>query len=228
LATLLQARALRADDAAIHNALAGAYTAINDVDRARAAARRACELAPDWAPCWFNHGWRLFMDGDLDAAVPALQRAVALAPRDAQARALLADALNAEGKPDQAAEHYRRVIAGHPHGAGAAWWGLATLKPTPLDADDIAAMRGILDGGRANAVDRITIGFALALALEQQGEFAAAFAGTHWRDARSPMTPTPSPGASTQRSRRFRRHRSRPRRARKSSSSSACRVRVRP
>ena len=176
LATLLQACAQRADDAAIHNALAGTYEAINDAARARAAAGRACELAPDWAPCWFNYGWRLFMDGDLDAAVPVLQRAVALAPRDAQARALLADVLNAEGKPDQAAEHYRRIIAEHPHGAGAAWWGLATLKPTPLDVDDIAAMRGILDGGEVNAVDRVTIGFALAMALEQHGDFAAAFA----------------------------------------------------
>lgn len=176
LATLAQACALRPADAAIHNALAGVYEAVNDADRARAALRRACELAPDWASCWFNYGWRLYVDGDLDAAAPVLRHAVTLAPQDAQARTLLADALNAEGKPAEAQAHYRRVIAEHPHGGGTAWWGLAVLKPTPLDARDIEAMRAILRGSKVAAADRVTIGFALAIALEQQGDFGAAFA----------------------------------------------------
>ena len=52
--TLLQALAQRADDPMIYNALGGAYEQIGDVGRSREALRRACELAPELAPCWFN------------------------------------------------------------------------------------------------------------------------------------------------------------------------------
>jgi len=172
---LQQANAQRPTDAMIYNALAGVYERINDFGRARAALQRACELGPQLAPCWFNYGWRLYVDGDIDAALPVLQRAATLAPRDAQTRSLLADALVADGNATAAAIEYRRIIADLP-GAGTAWWGLATLKPMPLTSDDVVTLRKLVDDGATAENDRITMGFALAMALEHQGDFAEAFA----------------------------------------------------
>jgi len=174
---LQQANAQRPTDAIIYNALAGVYERVNDFGRAREALQRACELGPDLAPCWFNYGWRLYVDGDIDAAVPVLQRAATLAPQDAQTRSLLADALNADGNPQAAALEYRRIIADLPGtGSGTAWWGLATLKPTPLTRDDVVTLRELVDDSATAENDRITLGFALAMALENQGEFVEAFA----------------------------------------------------
>ena len=173
---LLRALALRPDDAMIHNALGGAYERIGDGARARAALRRACELGPEIAPCWFNYGYRLYVDGDFDAAVAALRRAVALAPRHLQARTLLADALNAEGESAQAVAAYRGIIAVSPQDAAQAWWSLATLRPLPLDANDVAVLRRLLDATDLSDSDRVTISFALAIALEARGDYAGAFA----------------------------------------------------
>ncbi len=173
--TLQRARAQRPGDVLIHNALAGVYDAINDAGRARETLRQACALDSTFAPCWFNYGWRLFVDGDIDAAVPVLQHAVALAPRDAQARTLLADALNADGKTQLAIEQYRQIIADHPTGAGQAWWSLATLKPMPLSLDDIVTLQRMLEKDSVAESDRINIAFALAMALEHHGDMAQAF-----------------------------------------------------
>ena len=176
LQTLLQARALRSDDALIHQLIGGAYEATHDFARSREALQRACELAPELASCWFSYGRRLAIDGDADAAIAALQRAVKLAPKHAQARILLANMLRAEGASEQAQAAYRGIIAEYPHSGGQAWWGLAMLKPMPLGSADIEAMRRILAATTASANDRIAIGFALGVALEQQGDFPGAFA----------------------------------------------------
>ncbi len=174
--TLLQARALRPDDPLIHNSLGGAYEGIRDNKRSRKALQRACELGPDLAPCWFNYARRLFADGDTDAAIPVLRRVIALQPKHTSARTMLANLLRADGKSDEAAAQFRSVIADGPARAGQAWWGLAMLKPMSLGEADIAAMQRVLQENTATGFNRVTTGFALAMALEHQGDFAAAFA----------------------------------------------------
>ena len=176
LQTLQRARALRPDDALIHQLIGGSYEAMQDFARSREALQRACELGPDLASCWFSYGRRLALDGDADAAIAALQRAVKLAPKHVQARIMLANMLRAEGASEQAEAAYRSIIADQPDGGGQAWWGLATLKPMPLGSADIDAMRRILAAAAARASDRVAIGFALGVALEQQGDFPGAFA----------------------------------------------------
>jgi len=174
LYALLQARAARPNDPMIYYAMGSAYEVIRDFARSRQALRRACELGADDAACWFNYGRRLAIDGDTEAAIPPLRHAVALAPQYVPARILLANMLRADGDTT-AAEHYRGIIADNPTGAGQAWWGLAMLKPMPLGRADIDTMQRVLSGNAVGAADRIAIGFALAIALERQGDFAAAF-----------------------------------------------------
>jgi tetratricopeptide (TPR) repeat protein len=176
LDTLLQARALRPNDPAIHLDLGAAYEMLKDYGRAREAFMRASELGPDQAPCWFNLGRRMFMDGDTEAAIPVLEKAVAFAPKHAAARTMLANVLRSDGRAAEAAEQYRRIIADQVPGVGFAWWGLAMLKPAPLGDADIASMRQALQATTLSDSDRIHTGFALALALESQGDYAQAFA----------------------------------------------------
>lgn len=174
--TLLRALAERADDPMIYNALGGAFERIGDVGHSREALRRACELGPDLAPCWFNYARRLFADGDGEAVVPVLQRVVALQPGHINARSMLANILRTDGRFAEAETQLRGIIEVSPARAGTAWWGLAMLKPIPLTQRDIATMQRILQGADVAEGDRIAIGFALAMAQENAGDYAAAFA----------------------------------------------------
>lgn len=171
---LLDAVSARPNDAFIHNALASSYEATGDAAAARHALRQACDLAPEWSPCWFNYGWRLFVDNDIDQALPVLQRAVKLNPNDLQARTLLADVLLANGKSDLAVAEYRRIVSNNPT-AAQAWWSLAIVKPMPLTDRDIATMRKTLHKPGLAEAFRVTIESALALALEAQNDYDGAF-----------------------------------------------------
>jgi len=175
IGSLLQARALRADDPLIHDALGTGYEAIFDYARARASLHRACTLAPDNAGFWFNYAARIYADGDNEGAQPVLQRVLSLAPKHAGARILAANIAAAEGRRDDAERQYREVIADRPDQAGMAWWWLAVLKPMALTEQDITAMRHLIDDSRIDERERAAAGVALAYALEQRGDFASAF-----------------------------------------------------
>jgi tetratricopeptide (TPR) repeat protein len=175
IALLAQAGALRPCDAAIHYTLALACEAAHDPVRALAAMRQACATGPELADCWYGLGRMLFDAGQLRPGIDALQRAVNLAPQHANARAMLATILNLDGHSDAAQAQYREILAQRP-GSGAAWWGLATLKPMPLDAGDIARMSAALHSSDLAETDRVALLFALAHAQEGQGEYAPALA----------------------------------------------------
>jgi tetratricopeptide (TPR) repeat protein len=172
---LAQALAQRPNDALAYNALGNAFEAVKDYTRARDALRRACELGPELAACWFNYGRRMAQDGEIETAIPLLQRAVALAPEQVGARVTLANLLQADGRSEAAAQELRRIVADHPY-AGYAWWGLAVLKPMPLGAADIATLRRLLNTDTPPPGERVAMQFALAMALENRGDFAEAFA----------------------------------------------------
>ncbi|MGE5168503.1 MAG: sulfotransferase [Deltaproteobacteria bacterium] len=175
IALLSDASERRPDDASIHYTLALACEAAHDPVRALAAIRRACSTGPELADCWYGLGRMLFDAGQIQPGIDALQRAVELAPRHANARAMLATILNLDGRPDAAQAQYREIVAQRP-GSGAAWWGLATLRPMPLDADDIVRMSAALQTSGLAETDRIALLFALAHAQEVQGEYAPALA----------------------------------------------------
>ena len=175
LDALSHARELRPNDALVHSELGAGYEALNDFDNARQSFRTACATGAEYPSCWFNLGRRLMRDGDFDGAIAALQRSVALEPNHAPARAMLATVLQADGRTAEAEAEYRRAAATGARGSGGAWSGLATLKPMPLSATDIDVMRRLLQTANLVQIDRIAIGFALAMALEHAGDYRGAF-----------------------------------------------------
>jgi tetratricopeptide (TPR) repeat protein len=180
---LLQADGLRPGDALIQLALGNAFTGVRDHANALAALRRACELAPQLAAAWFNLGRFLYGNGQVEEAAQPLRRTLELSPRYPHARTMLASVLGLDGRVADAEAEYRRILADEPT-CGAAWWGLAALTPMPLDAADVARMQALpVDG--IGADDRIALGYALAHALERQGDYAGAFAALRDANARA-------------------------------------------
>ncbi len=172
--TLVQSLKQRPGDAEAMHMLAHAYIGQRDMANAFGASRRACELAPERADFWFTMGQVLFARSQHALAIVALQHVLKLAPGHVGARITLAHVMNADGRVQEAAAQYREILAADP-AKGQAWWGLATLKPLPLDTADIAQMQRVL-GGDIGYNDRIATGFALAHALEEARDYPRAFA----------------------------------------------------
>ena len=171
----LQAQALRPNDALIWSHLGLALEEVKDFDRARAAFRKACEVGPEYSSCWFNLGRRMVTDGFSEAAVPLLRRAVEIEPRHAAARIMLANVLRSDGRDAEAGAEYRAVVNEKMPGLSAAWWGLAMLKPMPLNDADIAEMQRHLHEVDLNDSGQAMTRFALAIAYEHRNDYAHAF-----------------------------------------------------
>jgi tetratricopeptide (TPR) repeat protein len=165
----------RPRDALYQNTLGTILADAGAYDDAIVALRRCCELEPALALAWYNLGVLLVRSVRPAEAVDALREAVRLAPDHVAARALLADQLRVANRAGEAAAEYRRIIAAQPY-AGMAWWGLADLKTTKFAEADIDALRAALADPRASEDDRIAVGFALAKALDDHGQYAESLA----------------------------------------------------
>lgn len=174
LAAIQRSVVQRPHDALYHNTLGMVLGAAGDFEGAADALQEACRLDPATAVAWYNLGVVLTHCVRNQDAIDALQQALGLAPGNLDARALLADLRRMQGQTQDAATEYRRILAEHPH-AGMAWWGLADLHVGAFDADDVTRMQSLLTQGRAAPDDRIAIGFALANALEQLGQYRESF-----------------------------------------------------
>lgn len=159
----------------MHLNLGSVRRALHDEEGALASFRSACTLDPSRAAAWFNLGKALKHYGHVEDSLAPLQRAVALAPAHVAARTMLGDVLKAHGQI-AAAEQAYRVATEQAPAAGAAWWGLANLKTVAFRPGDIGRMRTALGSGEGADQPRIQMRFALARALEQAGDFDAAFA----------------------------------------------------
>ncbi|HEX3896762.1 MAG TPA: sulfotransferase [Rudaea sp.] len=173
--SFLHAQAVRPNDALIWIYLGAALEELKDFDRARKAFRKACEVGPEYPSAWFNLGRRLIQDGFSEEALPVLRRAVEVEPRHAGARTMLANVLRSDGRDAEAETEYRAVVDEKMAGASAAWWGLAMLKPMPLNDIDIAEMQRRLREGGMTDSDQAMTRFALAIAFEHRGDYAPAF-----------------------------------------------------
>src|SRR5690606_8318262 len=177
---LLRAVARKPGDAMLHNDLASARMACGEEQAAFDQWRTACELAPGEPMPWFNLGRNLQARGMGAEALAPLQRACELAPELLPATILLGDALLHLGRIDEAVARYRAALDVDP-GCGDAWRGLANVRTRPLENADIETMQAQLRRPELRDLDRVAIGHTLGRALEDRGEFAAAFSAL--RDA---------------------------------------------
>jgi tetratricopeptide (TPR) repeat protein len=171
----------RPQDPLTYSYLGACYEALGDSESALKAFRGACEQGPDSAEHWFNFGRVLSAYGWHEHAAVVLRQALKISPQDQRARAMLASTLNLEGHSEEAVAEYRLILSGNPTN-GLSWWGLAVIKPMPLDASDVARMQEVLARPDVEDFERRAIHFALGHALEHLGQHAAAlesFASAH-------------------------------------------------
>lgn len=162
------------DDAMTHMNLGSALFETGETDAAVASLRRACELAPRMAASWYNLGKALKLQFQYDDACEAFRHALNLDPAHALARIGLADAQTGLGNITDAAGNYREVLRRQPE-QPQAWFSLSNLKTELLTSLDVTRLRRALQQSGAAVDARILLGFALAKALEDQGDYLAAF-----------------------------------------------------
>lgn len=169
-------RAIRArpEDPGLHAGLGISLYESGDADGAVAALQQACKLAPNVAAGWYNLGRTLKLQVRTEEAIEALRRALRLDPTHVSARLTLADALASIGQIDDAVAELRGLLEAHPDQAHA-WFALANLKVVPFSSEDVALLRRNLERTDVPAEDRVLFGFALARALEDQGDIHGSF-----------------------------------------------------
>ncbi|MGH8126324.1 MAG: tetratricopeptide repeat-containing sulfotransferase family protein [Rhodanobacteraceae bacterium] len=135
--------------------------------------RRACELAPNSASAWFNLGESLGREACTREAVAPLQRALELDPSHRSARLSLARVQASLGRIDAALAGYRAILRRDPGNADA-WHGLS-LNASHLDAAETERLERAFAREDLPDHDHDLLGFALARAMESQGDYARAF-----------------------------------------------------
>ena len=161
-------------DAGLHAGLGISLFESGDIEGAVTMLRRACELAPDVASGWYNLGKALKLQVHTEEAIDTLRHALQLDPPNVPARLTLADALASVGEIDAAAAELRGILKAHPTDAHA-WFALVNLKVIPLSAEDAGTLRRNFEQATGVPEDRVLFGFALARALEDQGDYAESF-----------------------------------------------------
>ncbi len=174
VAMLERAHALKPGDALIQMNLATARYACGESDAALAGLQRACAMTPDFAPAWYNLGKMYMLQERAAGAITALHRALDLEPEHVPARVVLAQAQASLGAVLQASANYREALRLKQF-LPAAWVGLARLDAEPFSADDVVQLQYEMQKPQANVAARISLGFALTRALEDQGKYPAAF-----------------------------------------------------
>lgn len=113
--------------------------------------------------------------GRFDEAIAIYERVLKRYPEQPKAHMSYGHALRAVGRQDDTVAAYREAIRRQPS-LGEAWWSLANLKTFRFTDDDVASMQRQIDRNAGDDEDRIHLNFALGKALEDRGEYDAAFA----------------------------------------------------
>lgn len=175
---LRQAHESRPHDTLIQMNLATSLYAAGQVEDALLNLRQACAKAPDFVPAWFNLGKMYMLQRRPAGAVTALHRTLDIDPTHGPARLVLAQAQTGLGMAAQAAANYRDVLRAEPSQA-TAWIGLSDIDAEHFSKQDIAQLRDALQQPQHNVSARILLNFALVRALEDQGDYTAAYRALH-------------------------------------------------
>ncbi|NKZ40207.1 tetratricopeptide repeat protein [Oleiagrimonas citrea] len=137
--------------------------------------QRACSLQPDSIPYRYNLGKAMHDQRKAPAEVGRVMLDVLRsAPEHINARVTLADTQISTGCIREAVENYREILRRQPTHAKA-WLGLADIKTFSFSSEDLKGLRDAWRQTPERAESRITLGFALAKAYEDQADYASAF-----------------------------------------------------
>jgi len=162
------------DDSTLNMNLGSALIETGENDAGLAYLQRACELDPGSASTWYNFGKGLQFSAYLERAREALQRALTIDPGYIKVRHSLANVLSSLGDTSAAVAIHRETLRQQPDCAEA-WFTLANLKIEPFSGNDVAQLQNQLGRSDLPADSRILLGFTLAQAMEDQGNYAMAF-----------------------------------------------------
>ncbi|WP_339743755.1 sulfotransferase [uncultured Maricaulis sp.] len=112
--------------------------------------------------------------GDFDRALALFETILKALPEDAATLTSRGHALKTLGEQDRAVASYQaaaRIKADH----GDAWYALANLKTYSFSDDELSTLRTQEAGPDLGFQDRVYLCFALGKALEDRGDYAAAF-----------------------------------------------------
>lgn len=125
----------------------------------------ACPSVEKNAQAWFETAVSHDRNADAPAALEAARQTLHLAPRHLGAELLIARALTAVGRIDEAAEAYRRLTR-RPGAEARAWFGLLDLKTVPLEPDELRALERLARRPSNSHETKVLFHFALGQAYE--------------------------------------------------------------
>ena len=163
------------DDVLILNNLGSSLRASGDAEGAIGVFSKATTIDPTLAAAWFNLGKTIKSQARPESALPALERALQLSPGHVPARIVLGDSLKALGRIDEAATAFRTALKLNPRNAQA-WFSLANLKTIPLTGFEANQLEKLVGEKSLSDDERIRMGFSLAKALEDNGQYEKSFA----------------------------------------------------
>jgi tetratricopeptide (TPR) repeat protein len=199
---LKRATSLSPDSADIWIDLANACLEQERFSDAEAAARRAIQLQPDAPRSRQVLAGILSRESKYSEAVDVLQRALELMPGSVELLLAYGHSLRTVGRQEDAIAAYRKALEISP-GSGGPWWALANLKTHEFSAADRQLMQDQLERDDLDDSDRVRLGFALAKANEDAGEFDTAFALFAESNSLRRKQESHDPAASQQRTERF-------------------------
>jgi tetratricopeptide (TPR) repeat protein len=112
--------------------------------------------------------------GEHERAITLYRALLGGAPADADVHLSIAHAQKTLGRGEEAIESYRRAAQSR-RDFGDAYWSLANLKTYRFTSEELARLRELTADPAVAAVDRVHALFALAKALEDQGDYAQSF-----------------------------------------------------
>ncbi|MFQ5764642.1 MAG: sulfotransferase [Rhodospirillales bacterium] len=174
IAALRQALGLSPDDPDTVAQLGSALGAADDLEEAEATIRRAIALAPGRAGFHCNLGSALERQGRFEEAETAYAEALSLDPDHVPSLRNLGALCRDLGRFEDAEEPFRRVLALRPE-EPVSLLDLTVMKTFTKDDPDLDRLQAFLEAPELAESDRQVVHFRLAKALDDLGEYDAAF-----------------------------------------------------
>lgn len=165
---------IRPDYTEAHNNLGIAYYTKGRVQDAAASYDRAISLKTDYAEAYNNRGVARCFLGLFSDSARDFERALDLKPDYANAHNNYGNLLKDQGRWDEAAQYYEAAIEINPEYAEA-HRNLGTITPCSPGDPRIAQMDRLLSDASLGESDRIQLGFAMARASEDLGNYDESF-----------------------------------------------------